>query len=154
MSIVSVRFGYQLFITTLLGAFLLFSGWAAYRSMVRGTQVTDSEYYSKGLRYSETGAELTAAADLGWQLETVVNHREILLRLSDRNKSPVNAATGTLTLLSPHLEGKPSFPLQEGPAGTYRLSLPPGWRGETLLNLTLQRDKVRLSRRLLLNLQP
>jgi len=144
---------YPLLITLLLGAFLLFSGWAAYRSMARKSSVIDADYYTKGLRYSDSRAKEQAAADLGWQLESALSQRKLSLRLRDRQQQPVASATGMAVRLAPS-SGSSPLPLQEAPAGTYQLVLPAEWHGETLLNLDFTRDGLRFSRRLLLHLAP
>lgn len=144
---------YPLLIVLLLGAFLLFSGWAAYRSIARGSSVLDADYYAKGLRYSDTRAEEKTATDLGWQLESILNQRKLSLRLSDRQQRPVANAVGTGVRLSPS-SGSSPLPLQEAPAGTYHLVLPAEWHGETLVSLDFTRDGARFSRRLLLHLDP
>lgn len=144
---------YPLLIALLLGAFLLFSGWAAYRSIARGSSVLDADYYAKGLRYSGMHAEEQAAVDLGWQLESAVSQRHLSLHLRDRQQRPVANAAGMAVRLSAATGSLP-LPLQEIAAGTYRLVLPAEWSGETLLSLNFTRDGVRFSRRLLLHLDP
>ncbi len=155
MLIVLFRLRYRLLIFLLLAAFLLFSFWAARRAFVQGSKVSDVDYYNKGLRYSASHAEEQAAADLGWQLTSNLSQHRLSLKLGDRNSLPVSKAAGTVTRRSPNSTAdKELFLLQEGPLGTYQLSLPPDWRGETVLHLEFFLDGARFSRRLLLNLQP
>lgn len=144
---------YRLLIALLLGAFLLFSGWAAYRAVVMKSSVADADYYTKGLRYSVARAEAQAASDLGWQLATDLKQRQLILRLSDRNQLLVANAAGTCIRLSPPA-GLATIPLQEDPAGIYTLTLPLEWRGETLLLVDFSHEGAHFSRRLLLNLLP
>jgi hypothetical protein len=149
----STEYVYRLLIGLLLGAFLLFSGWAAYRAVVMRSSVTDADYYHKGLRYSEARAEELAASDLGWQLATELKQRQLTLHLSDRNQLPVANAAGTCMRLSPPAASA-LLPLAEGPAGIYTLTLPAEWQGETLLLLDFSLGGARFSRRLLFNLLP
>ena len=61
---------YPLLILLLLGSFLCFSTWSAMRAVDAGPEVTDADYYSKGLKYSSTILEKRAAAVLGWKVST------------------------------------------------------------------------------------
>ena len=45
---------YPLLILLLIGSFLCFSVWSAMRAIDAGPEVTDADYYSKGLRYNST----------------------------------------------------------------------------------------------------
>ena len=56
-------------------------------------QVTDADYYSKGLRYTSTLLEKKAAAVLGWTVSTELKGRTLLFHLSDKQGQPVSAAT-------------------------------------------------------------
>ena len=61
---------YPLFIILLISCFLGFSVWSAMQAIDAGPEVTDADYYSKGLKYSSTVLEKRAAAVLGWKVET------------------------------------------------------------------------------------
>lgn len=147
------RHRYRLLILLLLTAFLLFSIWAARRAFTHKSKVTDVDYYSRGLNYSTTRGEEEAAANLGWNLRTKLHQRHLALQLSDRNNLPVDNAIGTLTRLSPTAVDTRPLTLQEGPSGTYHLTLPSAWHGETVLHLEFFRNGARFNRRLLLDLQ-
>ncbi|HAD03852.1 MAG: hypothetical protein A2091_04510 [Desulfuromonadales bacterium GWD2_61_12] len=148
------RHRYRLLIFLLLTAFLFFSFWAARQAFLHRSKVTDVDYYSKGLNYSITRDEEEAAASLGWNLRIELHQRHLALQLSDRSNLPVDNAAGTLIRLSPTAVGAQPVILQEGPSGTYQLSLPSAWHGETVLHLEFFRNGARFSRRLLLDLQP
>jgi len=143
---------YPLLILALLGSFLLFSGWSAYRAATRGSTVTDADYYSKGLKYNTTLVEKRAASVLGWQLQATLDGRRLEVRLSDGGQRPVSAAEGTLVLAPAHGSGDRQYPFREDRAGTYALHLPPELRGEFHARIEFSSGGARLNRQLLLNL--
>jgi len=79
---VSKKNFYPLLILLLIGSFLCFSIWSAMRAADLGPQVTDADYYSKGLRYSSTMLEKRAATVLGWKVSTRLIGRSLEFRLS------------------------------------------------------------------------
>jgi len=143
---------YPLLILTLLGSFLLFSGWSAYRAATRGSTVTDADYYSKGLKYNTTVVEKRAASVLGWQLRATLDGRRLEVRLSDGGQRPVSAADATLILAPSHGSGDRQFSFREDRAGTYALLLPPELRGEFHARIEFSSGGARLNRQLLLTL--
>lgn len=143
---------YPLFILVLLGSFIGFLAWSAMRAAESGPQVTDADYYSKGLKYTSTLLERQAATALGWDVSTRLAGRTLLFRLTDNQGHAVSAAHGTLDLYLAEQASSVSFPLQEIAAGTYQLQLTEGMTGEMSARLEFERDGVRLNRQLLLNL--
>lgn len=143
---------YPFLILLLLGSFLCFSVWSAKRAVDSGPEVTDTDYYSKGLKYSSTVLEKRAAAVLGWDVSTQLVDRTLEFRLSDKDGQPVRSAKGVIFL---YLEGSATsrrLPLQEVSAGTYILNLTANMKGSINARLDFEYDGARLNRLLLLNL--
>lgn len=143
---------YPALILLLLGSFLCFSVWAAMRAAVAKPQVTDSDYYSKGLKYTSTLLEKQAAAVLGWTVSTELKGRSLLFHLNDKQGRPVSAAKGSLSLYLPTDSSSVSLPLHELDPGIYQLQLSSGMAGEMSARLEFEHDGALLSRQLLLNL--
>ncbi|NOR49793.1 MAG: hypothetical protein GQ530_02005 [Desulfuromonadales bacterium] len=143
---------YPLLILLLLGSFLCFSVWSAMRAADLGPQIADTDYYSKGLKYSSTLVEKRAAAVLGWTVSTRLVGRTLEFHLSDKQGQPVRAAKGTLLLYLPEAASSIRFPLQEIDTGVYQLHLTAGMTGEMTARLEFEREGARLNRQLLLNL--
>lgn len=143
---------YPLFILLLIGSFLCFSTWAAMRTAASRPQVTDADYYSKGLRYTSTLLEKQAAEVFGWTVSSRLAGRTLQFELSDKQGHPVSAASGTLLLYLPQKATNVSFPLQETGPGVYQLQLTTAMTGEMNARLEFARDGARLNRQLLLNL--
>lgn len=143
---------YPAFILLLLAGFLAFSAWSAWRAVDFGPQVSDADYYSKGLKYSSTQLEKRAAASLGWSVAVEERDGALLFRLSDKAGAPVSGAAGLLTLYLPQ-NGSINLPLREVQSGRYRIETTRQMRGELSAHLEFERDGARLSRRLLLNLR-
>jgi len=61
---------YPVFVLLIIGSFICFLSWSAMRVSNSGPQVTDADYYSKGLRYTSTLLEKRGAAVLGWRVDT------------------------------------------------------------------------------------
>ena len=143
---------YPFLILLLIGSFLCFSVWSAMRAAELGPQVTDADYYSKGLRYSSTMVEKRAAAVLGWKVSTQIIGRTLEFHLDDEEGQPVKSARGILFLYLPDKESSVQFPLQEIAAGVYQLDLISSMTGEMNARLEFELDGARINRQLLLNL--
>ncbi len=143
---------YPLLIFTLLGSFLVFSGWSAYRAATYGSQISDRDYYSKGLKYNATRVEKRAASVLGWQLTTSLNKQQLQILLFDGKGVPVEGAEGKLTFFHPAEDSINSLTLTEFAPGTYLTQLPDSFRGEIAVRIDIERRGARLNRQLLLNL--
>ncbi len=143
---------YPYLILLLLGSFLCFSVWAALRAADSGPQVTDADYYSKGLRYNATLVEKRAASVLGWKVATRLVGRSLEFHLSDKEGRPVESAQGTLLVYLTEERSNQVFPLQEIGSGVYQMNLSDRMTGETNARLEFEKDGARLSRQLLLNL--
>lgn len=143
---------YPLLILLLLGSFLCFSFWSAMRAVNLGPQVSDADYYSKGLKYSSTLVEKRAAVVLGWAVSTRLVGRTLEFHLSDKLGQPVRAAKGALFLYLPEHTASIRFPLQEIDSGIYHLNLTAVMTGEMTARLEFERGGARLNRQLLLNL--
>ncbi len=143
---------YPFLILLLLGSFLCFSVWSAKRAVDSGPEVTDTDYYSKGLKYSSTVLEKRAAAVLGWNVSTQLVDRTLEFHLSDKDGQPVRSAKGVIFL---YLDGSATsrkLPLQEVSPGTYILNLTASMKGSINARLDFEYDGARLNRLLLLNL--
>ncbi len=143
---------YPPMILLLIGGFLIFSAWAAFKAAGLGSKVTDADYYSKGLKYNTTQVEKRAAEVLGWNLETRLNGRDLEFLLTDREGVEVDRAGGTLYLAIPGTAENIHLPLQEITSGSYRVKLGDNINGSFQARLELEREGARLNRQLLLNL--
>ena len=143
---------YPALILLLLGSFLLFSIWSAFQASNLGSEVTDADYYSKGLRYNTTMVEKKAAIVLGWNLSVNLNGRTLQFSLTDRDGVGVDHATGSLYLAIPNAAENVNLPLQEIANGLYTIKLHDDMTGAIQARLDLVRDGARLNRQLLLNL--
>lgn len=143
---------YPSMILLLLGSFLIFSVWSALQASRFGSEVTDADYYSKGLKYNTSQVEKQAAESLGWSIETKLNGRALEFHLTDREGSEVDRAVGTLYLAIPDRAENIHLSLQEVAAGYYRVDLGDNLNGTIQARLELTRDGARLNRHLLLNL--
>ncbi len=139
-------------IITLLGAFLLFAGWSAYRASIHGSQITDRDYYSKGLRYNTTLVEKRAASVLGWKLETELQAGRLQIRLVDGKGQLVTGANGQLSFYRQDDGSVPVLALAETAPGTYLIQLPNHLRGEVSVRIDFEREGARINRQLLLNI--
>jgi nitrogen fixation protein FixH len=143
---------YPIFILLMIGSFIGFLAWSAMRASDSGPQVTDADYYSKGLRYTSTVLEKRAAAVLGWRVDTQLSGRTLRLHLSDKEGQPVSSAKGVIAIYMRNRGESISFPLQEVRAGTYQMHLTDSMTGEMTARVEFERDGARLNRQLLLNL--
>lgn len=143
---------YPLFIILLIGCFLAFSVWSAMRAIDEGPEVTDADYYSKGLKYSSTVLEKRAAAVLGWKVETQLIGRTLEFRLNDKEGKPVATANGDIFLYLAGSTSSKQLPLQETEPGVYIFNLTASMTGEMNARLEFERKGARINRQLLLNL--
>ena len=143
---------YPILILLLISSFLCFSVWSAMRAADQGPQVTDANYYSKGLRYTSTLLEKQAAATHGWEVSTQLIRRTLQYQLSDKKGQPVRSANGILSLYLQEEASSIRFPLQEIEPGLYQLKLTSRMTGEMSARLEFEREGARLNRQLLLNL--
>ncbi|HEY5672557.1 MAG TPA: FixH family protein [Malonomonas sp.] len=143
---------YKTFIFCLLGAFLLFSGWSAYRASTHGTLVTDRDYYSKGLRYNSTMVEKRAASVLGWQLSTVLIDKQLQISLTDGKGVPVEGANGRLLFPQQANMTSNALLLAESKPGLYLVQLPDSLHGELAVRIDFEHQGARLNRQLLLSI--
>jgi len=143
---------YPAFVMLMIGSFICFLAWSAMRAVESGPQVTDADYYSKGLRYTSTVLEKRAAAALGWRVDTQLSGRLLQLHLSDKEGRPVRSAKGVIAIYMRNREESMLFSLQEVSAGNYQLHLTDSMTGEITARVEFERDGARLNRQLLLNL--
>jgi nitrogen fixation protein FixH len=143
---------YPLLILLLIGSFLCFSVWSAMRAIDAGPEVTDADYYSKGLKYNSTLLEKRAAAVLGWKVATQLVGRTLEFRLSDKAGNPVEAAHGEIFLYLKGSSSSKKLPLHEAEPGTYIFNLTAGMSGEMNARLEFELNGARINRQLLLNL--
>lgn len=143
---------YPFLILFLLGSFLCFSVWSAKRAIDSGPEVTDADYYSKGLRYSSTVLEKKAASVLGWKLSTDLVGRTVEFHLSDKGNHPVRSARGVISLYLSDSTSVIKLPLQETTPGTYIFKLTDSMTGVISARIEFEYDGARLNRQLLLNL--
>lgn len=143
---------YPSLILLLLGSFLVFSTWSAFRAAGLGSKVTDAAYYSKGLKYNTTQVEKRAAEVLGWNLETRLDGRVLEFYLTDHEGGEVSRAVGFLYLAIPGAAENIHLPLEEAASGHYRVRLDDNINGTIQARLEMEREGARLNRQLLLNL--
>lgn len=143
---------YKPLIFVLLGSFLAFSAWSAWQAADRGSQITDRDYYSKGLKYNSTLVEKRAAEVLGWTLNTQLSRHTLTFRVTDQEEKNVSGARGVLHLYLPNAPKGQAFVLSEISAGAYQLDLPADLNGSLRARVAFERDGARLNRQLQLNL--
>jgi nitrogen fixation protein FixH len=132
--------------------FVLFSIWSARQAATRGSQISDHNYYSKGLRYNSTRVEERAAASRGWQLETIIDGRILRFILSDNEDKPISQANGELTLYLNKENQVIRLQLTEAQPGSYWLKLPDAINGSLQARIEFEQQDARISRQLLVNL--
>lgn len=138
----------------LLGiAFLVLTAWSIYLAARGASAVTDTDYYSHGLRYNQTMLEQKTAASLGWEVTAALQGRVLTIQLHDRERQIVAGALGTLTVLGPGKQSAREFPFHEIESGIYRVEFSADIRGEQSAEIAFSRDGARLSKRLLLALK-
>ncbi len=141
-----------LLLAIVIGIFVLFLAWSAKKASIGGTDVTDSDYYSKGMKYNSTLVEKRAASVIGWSLQAALQQSNLTLNLTDKNKAPVTGASGQATFPEPGNNRSRTFQLDESEPGTYQLTVPPDLAGEQLVRVEFERDGARINRQLLLNI--
>lgn len=139
-------------ITLLLVVFLLFCGWSAYRAATRGSEISDPDYYTKGLKYNTTLVEERAAKVLGWKLQMHLANGVLVADLVDSHDRPVSGGKAHVRLYPPHASAPIDLQLAESAPGEYRSPVPTGLRGEHRARFDFQKDGALLNRQLLLNL--
>jgi len=143
---------YPLLILMMIGCFLVFLAWSAFQAAGLGSKVSDTDYYSKGLKYNTTMVEKRAAEVLGWSLETRLEGRMLEFHLVGSDGAGIDRAVGALYLAIPGSAENIHLPLQEVAAGYYLLKLDDDITGTIQARLEVERQGVRLNRQLLLNL--
>jgi nitrogen fixation protein FixH len=142
---------YPAMIILLLGTFLVFSGWSAYRAATRSSQITDRDYYSKGLKFNATLVEKRAASVLGWQLRSELLAHTLHIRLLDGQGLPVSGAVGKLVFHQPQEKSSRFLRLHEAAPGAYLAELPGDLKGGIPIRIDFERSGARVNRQLLLN---
>lgn len=143
------KFNTALLVPLLLCSFLVFSSWAAYQAATRVSEISDRDYYSKGLKYNSTILEKQAAAVLGWELHSELIDGVLIQHLINQQGEPVSGAKGLLKLQ--YRETLLILPLEETDPGVYRTQLPQ-LSGEHLIRAEFEHDGARILRRLLLTI--
>jgi len=143
---------YKPLIFLLLGSFLVFSIWSARQAANHGSQVTDRDYYSKGLKYNSSIVERRAAEVLGWKLKTRISGKTLIFSIEDKEKNNVTGALGTFYLYLPDFSNGKPFKLTEVQSGHYQLILPAETNGSHRARVMFERDGAKLNRQLQLNL--
>jgi len=151
MSLLNRKSPYIYLILLLILAFLIFSIWSARQAAIRGSQVSDHNYYSKGLKYNNTRVEERAAASRGWQLETVIKGKTLQFRLGNDSGAAIRQATGELTLYLSAEHQVLQLPTTETESGLYLVKLPEGITGNLQARIEFEQQGARVSRQLLVN---
>jgi len=139
-------------ITLMICSFVAFLGWSAYQAATRGSEISDRDYYSKGLKYNTTLIEKKAASVLGWDSDFTLQGHSLTVMLHDKQNLPVGNGEATL-LLYQSASGIPlKLSLVETHPGGYQLELPAELTGEIRARLEFMRDGASINRNLLLNL--
>lgn len=135
-----------------IGIFILFLAWSAKQASIGGTDVTDSDYYSKGMKYNSTLVEKRAASVIGWSLQATLKQNKLTLNLTDKNNTAVTGASGQATFPEPGSNRFRSFQLDESVPGTYQLTIPTDLAGEQLARVEFELNGARIYRQMLLNI--
>ena len=143
---------WPLLILMLATGFIAFSAWSFYRAAQGSSAVTDTDYYSHGLRYNQTILERNAAASLGWDATVTLDDRQLQVVLTDRARQPVTAASVTLSLSKGNRGEALLLPLTEGSGGNYLVDLPLDLRGNLNGQLDFALTGTRFSKRLLISI--
>jgi nitrogen fixation protein FixH len=141
-----------LIITVMIFSFVLFLGWSAYQAATRGSEISDRDYYSKGLKYNTTLIEKKAASVLGWVSDVSLHAHTFKVSLYDSQHLPVSNGEATLLLYHGSSATPLKLSLTEVQPGSYQLELPANLTGEIRARLDLVRDGASINRNLLLNL--
>ncbi len=137
-------------IVLLIAGFLALSAWS-FQQAARGVSaVTDSDYYSHGLRYDQTRLEQNKALSLGWDMQIALDGRQFKVSLLDSRRQPVDGAQAELTLPAAPGSVPLRLPLSAATGGTYLGRIPDAFHGEQTVRIDIEREGARLSRHLLL----
>ncbi|WP_303722794.1 FixH family protein [Malonomonas rubra] len=143
---------YPALIIFFFGTFVLFLVWSAFQASTEGTQVTDRDYYSKGLKYSSTVVEKRVASVLGWEIAAGYIDGQLQIRLQDGKGHLVSGAKGVLYLNTrPGIELQ-KLPLKEVDSGYYQTRVPSVLTGEVSIRVEFERDGARINRQLLITI--
>lgn len=143
---------WPLLIIVLVAGFLALSTWSFHRANRETSAVTDSDYYSHGLRFDQTQLERTKATGLGWDTNVGLDGRWLRVTLRDSRSQPITAAHAVLTLTTAP-GGEPlRLPLAEQAEGVYVSQLPSALHGEQAVRIDFERDDARLSQQLIISL--
>ena len=140
----------------LLGViFGLMSAWSFYRAGREASPVVDPDYYDRGIKYNESQSSLKAAEEMGWHAVVKVDGRQVLVRLSDADKSPVTGCRAQISLHQARVTPpQSSIVLYEEAPGVYSAELPPDLAaGAVPAELSLGKDNLLLERQILLNIR-
>ena len=85
----------------LIMVFILFLAWSAKQASIGGTDVTDSDYYSKGLKYNSPLVEKRAAKVIGWAIKARFEPGFLIVDLTDKQNTPVPGAAGIIIFPEP-----------------------------------------------------
>jgi nitrogen fixation protein FixH len=143
---------YPPFIVLAIVTFIAFLAWSAMQASKSGPEVTDADYYSKGLRYTSTILEKKAATSLGWTIKTELSNRTLSIALNDKDGTPVTAANGSILFYLQETSERVEYPLQETTSGNYQFNLMSSLKGELSARIEFEREGARINRQLLLNL--
>ncbi len=152
MTILKLKSPYVLLILLLIFSFLAFSLWSAFQASKRGSQISDPNYYSKGLKYNNTRIEERAAVSRGWRLETQINGLQLHFELFDRTNLPISQASGELTVYLANQQKIILLHTNETGAGVYSIDLPTEISGSLQARIDFLAQGARISRQLLVNL--
>jgi hypothetical protein len=143
------------FIIALIVTFVAFSCWSLQRAASGVSAVSDSKYYSHGLKYNATNIEIQTAQALRWTVTPKVQGRVLTVQVEDAEQVGVSGANGFITVQPDSAEQGPveSLPLLESGQGLYMLSVPAKLPKTFSASLTLTKDQATVQRRLLINLE-
>lgn len=151
-SMMPTRNHWPALIALLIAGFLSLSAWSFHRASRGASAVTDSDYYSHGMRFEKTLLEKKAAASLGWNMETSLNGRQLRILLKDSRQLPVTAARAELTMSGDSRGEVLRLLLAENAGGAYVVHFPATLHGELTARVDFERDGAHLSRQLILAL--
>jgi len=137
------------YLALLLGLFILFLAWSGRQAATHGSRITDTDYYSKGLKYNTTLVEKRAVEVLGWHLQTDLTGRRLTFRLTDKTGQAVSQAKGKLFLAGDQAH---AIVLQEAAGGGFHWQIPASLSGSVKLEIDFEKAGARLHRQLLINL--
>ena len=108
----------------------------------------------RGIKYNESQSSLKAAEEMGWHAVVKVDGRQVVVRLSDADKSPVTGCRAQISLHQARVTPpQSSIVLYEEAPGVYSAELPPDLAGAVPAELSLGKDNLLLERQILLNIR-